>query len=608
MNALLVEHPFLMLLCACVLGFLGEWLLELFFFRRRLFETEATLRRRDREVSDLRFELDRVGNQLKNRELELEATQKARQSLELQTALNRQELDRVKTDIKATERELDASTNECAALADRLLAESEALRRTERIAAGLDADALGLRARIIEFGIDLAAAKADALTESDANRENRSAAELYRQQTEAAIARIENLEHCLAAQMSVHETLEHAVQTRDVHLSRLTDQAAGNSRELESARNALKASDDSCASLASELRQMREAVDKLRRDLEETETQRIAADDRNGLLTAQIDLSQIEARAARREVESLSSQLHTATGRSANLAERLDQALKEAQDSKQQLESLSSRLAAADEHTVAVATQLGQLQQEVNRVAVEAQTITNALSARDAELDSSRRARAQAEALLKSREIELAALERKATEFEAAFNDAADENAKLSKEISRLGGQAAASDAARRQLDLEKTALQNRLKELDGQMEAIQSGQSDLAARRDDALQKLQSQAKDIEAELASATYSKNALEAEVQAVSTSHARLESELAAARDEIEALKKSPPPSPALARPASEDAAILLNDLEAISRERNELAAELAALKASLPANQPNPRNSPASEVEAKEYAD
>ncbi|MFM8360329.1 MAG: helix-hairpin-helix domain-containing protein, partial [Verrucomicrobiota bacterium] len=77
------------------------------------------------------------------------------------------------------------------------------------------------------------------------------------------------------------------------------------------------------------------------------------------------------------------------------------------------------------------------------------------------------------------------------------------------------------------------------------------------------------------------------ALEAELAAVSDSHARLEGELQASRDQADSLRGR---LEAVARTpaAGADLESVLADLDAVSRERNDLAAQLAALRSAAPA--------------------
>ncbi len=71
-----LQHAWLWLLALFLTGFLVHWVLELFFFRQRLFDAESRLRRRGEELDSERFAHGRTSVELKSRLEALHAAQR----------------------------------------------------------------------------------------------------------------------------------------------------------------------------------------------------------------------------------------------------------------------------------------------------------------------------------------------------------------------------------------------------------------------------------------------------------------------------------------------------------------------------------------------------
>jgi chromosome segregation ATPase len=203
------------------------------------------------------------------------------------------------------------------------------------------------------------------------------------------------------------------------------------------------------------------------------------------------------------------------------------------------------------------------------------------------ELESATRVRNDAQATLRRREAELAESERRATEYQAAFDDAARENARLGQELAKSealatanGGSVKSAEAARKDLEQRLAATVLEMESLHGRLREAEAGGSDGRDRLASA-----------ELALTEARAAKTALEGELEAVSQSHSRLESQLVELRPnaaraddlaerlgQLEAELASLRGTPAGSGRSDIDA--LLNDLDQVTRERNELAAELA----------------------------
>lgn len=78
----LVAPSWLPWAAAFLSGLLIKWLLDLFFLRRSMFETQQALQTRERQITDLRHELNRSIETLKNRTTELDANVRAKAAAE----------------------------------------------------------------------------------------------------------------------------------------------------------------------------------------------------------------------------------------------------------------------------------------------------------------------------------------------------------------------------------------------------------------------------------------------------------------------------------------------------------------------------------------------
>jgi chromosome segregation ATPase len=138
MSSSVAQHPLLWLTAALLLGVSVEWVLEMFFFRQRLFDAESRARKRSEELDSERFVHNRTQAELKNRAVEFESAQKGRTLAEALLLATRGKL-------SAAETELHSLTAECA----RRESEVSGLRRqietaqaeiAERRSAGLDGE------------------------------------------------------------------------------------------------------------------------------------------------------------------------------------------------------------------------------------------------------------------------------------------------------------------------------------------------------------------------------------------------------------------------------------------------------------------------------------
>ena len=321
-------------------GLLIKWLLDLFFLRRSMFETQAALLTRERQITDLRHELNRSIETLKNRTIELDATVKAKAAAE---ALGTQRLAEnlaIAERATAESAQLKQARTENAAIAANLREEIQALlghvsgERSQRRSA--ESVALDLK-------LQLATATSMASDQESALHSLRQARELAVSENEALRPLIQQVRHELAAQLTVNAALQGAVRLRDTTLEGLRTQLASAEAECQSVSQLLARQDEERKRLTEVQTSLAEAearcaasqaeADAARLQLETIQTQRMDFD-------AALMLKEAQANAWERECRTAKNRADTAVRKSAADA--------------QALESLKSELAACQTELAAV--------------------------------------------------------------------------------------------------------------------------------------------------------------------------------------------------------------------------------------------------------------
>jgi hypothetical protein len=336
----LLASPWLPLAAAFLSGLLVKWLLDLFFLRRSWFETQATLLTRERQITDLRHELNRSIETLKNRTIELDATVKAKAAAE---ALGTQ---RLSENLVIAERaaaelaQLQQARSEDASLAANLRAEVQTLlghvsgERSLRRSA--ESEALDLK-------LHQATAASLASDQESSLQSLRLARQLAVSENETLRPLIDQARHELAAQLTVNAALLGAVQLRDTTLEGLRTQLASAEAECQSVSQLLARQDEERKRLTEVQTALAEAearcassqaeADAARLQLESVQTQRMDFD-------AALMLKEAQANAWERECRNAKNRADTAVRKSATDA--------------QALESLKAELAACQTELAAV--------------------------------------------------------------------------------------------------------------------------------------------------------------------------------------------------------------------------------------------------------------
>ena len=336
----LLASPWLPLAAAFLSGLLVKWLLDLFFLRRSLFETQATLLTRERQITDLRHELNRSIETLKNRTIELDATVKAKAAAE---ALGTQ---RLSENLVIAERaaaelaQLRQARSEDASIAANLRAEVQTLlghvsgERSLRRSAESEA---------LDLNLHQATAASLASDQESALQSLRLARQLAVSENETLRPLIDQARHELAAQLTVNAALLGAVQLRDTTLEGLRTQLASAEAECQSVSQLLARQDEERKRLTEVQTALAEAearcassqaeADAARLQLESVQTQRMDFD-------AALMLKEAQANAWERECRNAKNRADTAVRKSATDA--------------QALESLKAELAACQTELAAV--------------------------------------------------------------------------------------------------------------------------------------------------------------------------------------------------------------------------------------------------------------
>jgi hypothetical protein len=226
----LVAPSWLPWAAAFLSGLLIKWLLDLFFLRRSMFETQQALQTRERQITDLRHELNRSVETLKNRTTELDANVRAKAAAEALAA------QRLAENLAAAER----AASEIGTLAQALsIHEATEVRLREEIQtllgqlAGESSERRSAESTALDLKLQLAAAASHSLDQSSALQSLRQALELATFEGDALRPLLEQARREWASQLTVNSALQGAVQLRGTTLEGVRTQLASAESECQ---------------------------------------------------------------------------------------------------------------------------------------------------------------------------------------------------------------------------------------------------------------------------------------------------------------------------------------------------------------------------------------
>ena len=306
----LVAPSWLPWAAAFLSGLLIKWLLDLFFLRRSMFETQQALQTRERQITDLRHELSRSVETLKNRTTELDANVRAKAAAEALAA------QRLAENLAAAER----AASEIAALTRALsIHEATAVRLREEIqtllgqVAGESSERRSAESTALDLKLQLAAAASHSLDQSSALQSLRQALELATSEGDALRSLLEQARREWASQLTVNAALQGAVQLRDTTLEGVRTQLASAESECQSVSQLLGRQDEERSRLSEIQTALAEAeircaaaqadATAARLQLETIQTQRIDFDTALMLKEAQSNAWERECRSAKNRAD-----------------------------------------------------------------------------------------------------------------------------------------------------------------------------------------------------------------------------------------------------------------------------------------------------------------
>ena len=321
--------------------------MDIFFLRRSIFETQETLLTRERQITDLRHELHRSVETLKNRTTELDATVKAKAAAESGAAQRLAEQLAITEQLRSEVEALKHSQSSEAERASRLQAEIRMLlghvaaERSERRCA---------ESEILDLKLRLETASAQESDHREALRSVSLAHGLAASESEALRPLLEAARSELAAQRTVNTALQEAVRLRDTSLEETRSRLAGAEAECQSVSQLLARQDEDRGRLTEVQQALTEAearctaaradADAARLQLESIQTQRIDFD-------AALMLKEAQANAWERECRAAKNRADTAARKSASDAQALESAKSELAACRIELEQARAATATA---------------------------------------------------------------------------------------------------------------------------------------------------------------------------------------------------------------------------------------------------------------------
>ncbi len=400
----LVAPSWLPWAAAFLSGLLIKWLLDLFFLRRSMFETQQALQTRERQITDLRHELNRSVETLKNRTTELDANVRAKAAAEALAA------QRLAENLATAER----AASEIGTLTQALsIHEATAVRLREEIqtllvlVAGESSERRSAESTALDLKLQLAAAASHSLDQSSALQSLRQALELATSEGDALRPLLEQARREWASQLTVNAALQGAVQLRDTTLEGVRTQLASAESECQSVSQLLGRQDEERSRLSEVQTALAEAeircaaaqadATAARLQLETIQTQRIDFD------TA-LMLKEAQSNAWERECRSAKNRADTAARKSTADAQALESL-------KAELTAL--KLASAASNVSAITTAEPGLHQRIKGLEAELAAVSESHARLESQLAETKALASRAEDLaeqLGTVEAELAAM------------------------------------------------------------------------------------------------------------------------------------------------------------------------------------------------------
>ena len=533
MSTIVAQHPWLTLSAVFLLGFTVKYLLDIFFLRQRLFDAEAAVERRGKDLDSERYAHGRTQAELKAKLVELDTAQKARSLTESLLAV-------LKTKHADTEATLTATTDQAAGLTQELAAtqarlddsQSEAYRQTESVA--------DLSGRLTATETSLTAVKewANALSV-----ELTAAQGEIRQQTEGITS--------LTSRLTTSEAALAAAQER---VDSLGSELTATQAQLEGSQ--------------SEARQRSAAAEDLALRLAAQEAELATANSALVELRANLTRVSAEAQAASQRIPHLEHDLDQQLAKAAALTSDLQVALRGQADAQSSAGEAQSALASTQSALTAA-----------RKAKAEFET---ALSHREDEVATAIKLAEEATSALTKSQHEADGLRAKIEKLELALADAKSDTGPLEQKLKARQDDVKLLTAQLGETTEELAALKERHAQTEANLLAATETRSTLEAEA----RTQDEEADALRTQLATQQERITELDAELKAVSEAHAALQAD-ADARPAVAAAVTAEPETNENSKFKIQNSE-LLAELETMTRERNEFAAELATLRASLPA--------------------
>lgn len=424
MSSSVVQHPILWLIASFLAGMAVEWILEIFYFRQRLFDAEARARRRGEELDSERFHHGRTQAEVKARTAELDTAQKGRTLAESLLTAARGKL-------ATAESELTAAATERARL------ETE-LSRLHREVSSLRAEVTQEHEAVVDAGLRIALLESEALNRQSALSETRGQLASTEFQLEQARARVATLESS-----SADVALQLSQQKIDLDALRAEQELRTH-----------------------ELKQTREALEASRRKGEETDRALASQGEERAVLAARVEKLEATATASRAAATAQEQKLKARSEELKQVSLQLAEAAEELAGLKSRCAQAEANLDAATRTRSVLEAELADREQELS--AARSEAATRSVAAQDSS------ALAELREELEAVRRDVASWRSRTEELEAELLSTSESHRELTRENERLRT-TAPSGTADEALEAELEAMTRERNELAAELAVLRA-------------------------------------------------------------------------------------------------------------------------------------